>query len=621
MIDWKVPAAQPVTSTFLAILVILMFTLVQKASAATITAASCSQASVAAAVASAVDGDVVAVPAGSCGWLTPVLISNKSISIIGAGIGATVINTTGGGGAISWQTKAAGNNPVGFSRLSGFTFTGSGCLPGKIRALVDIYGLTHNLRVDHVRVENTGCYGLQTRGDVRGVLDHNQFVNVNQPGGHVLHAVHDQWNGVTGNVTSGLPCCGDSSWASDSTMGTIDAIVVEDSEFINACSDPTNCWYHTDDLGGGSRVAVRFSRFTNAILAVHGTESGGRQRGFRHWEVYRNRFDWSATAGWPGVFGLRGGTGKLFDNAAIPSGGGSLSRLFVGSTYRRDGPVKEPYPYGRCGTFSLVSITRSGTLATATHAAPADPFWTPWTSSGGSYLEILGVTNEPGWNGVKRVVRTSDTTFQFTVPNSGAASAIGTLSAQSPFDGNTDATGYPCMDQLGRGKGIMITGTEPNGLNGDYAPTNPNPPQWAGNALEPVYSWNNLNNGALDHFADGNPLDVTQENRDFFNQNNSYNGTTQRGIGRGPRSARPATCTANDAWWATDQGNWNTSTTESYSALTGQAAGADGVLDLCTAAGTWQNSAYTPLVYPHPLAGGASPPPPPPARPKNFRAP
>ena len=83
----------------------------------------------------------------------------------------------------------------------------------------------------------------------------------------------------------------------------------------------------------------------------------------------------------------------------------------------------------------------------------------------------------------------------------------------------------------------------------------------------------------------------------------------------GPHARRPVP--RGVAWWATDQGSWNTSTTESHS----DSPGEDGVLDKCTATNTWTNGYYTPPRYPHPLVTGGSIPttPPAPASPTNVR--
>src|SRR5262249_32314074 len=68
---------------------------------------------------------------------------------------------------------------------------------------------------------------------------------------------------------------------------------------------------------------------------------------------------------------------------------------------------------------------------------------------------------------------------------------------------------------------------------------------------------------------------------------------------------RPTTCTTGVAYFATDQGSWNTSTSNPYGV---QQNGADGVLYKCTTPNTW-TLYYTPYIYPHPLRNGGGPTP------------
>jgi hypothetical protein len=79
-----------------------------------------------------------------------------------------------------------------------------------------------------------------------------------------------------------------------------------------------------------------------------------------------------------------------------------------------------------------------------------------------------------------------------------------------------------------------------------------------------------------------------REGRDYYSFTETFTGAS--GVGAGPRSARPATCTPGVGYWSTDQGgNWNRAT----------AAPNDGTLDVCASANTWQEAAYTPYRYPH----------------------
>src|SRR5437870_2153368 len=98
--------------------------------AATINAASCSQANVNSAITSAVDGDTVIIPAGTCSWTTTLTIT-KGISLLGAGAGSTVLqdnvpkgdsNCQGGGPLMDWTVNMA--NRPNTLRISGFTIQG-----------------------------------------------------------------------------------------------------------------------------------------------------------------------------------------------------------------------------------------------------------------------------------------------------------------------------------------------------------------------------------------------------------------------------------------------------------------------------------------------------------------
>ena len=142
-------------------------------------------------------------------------------------------------------------------------------------------------------------------------------------------------------------------------------------------------------------------------------------------------------------------------------------------------------------------------------------------------------------------------------------------------------------------------------------------------SLSPVYTWMNVdaNTGnkvspAVVDFDTSRYWSTNHflANRDFYNavsklaqtsSTSPFNGTV--GMGFGPLALRPSTCTHTTApdgddgggvgYWATDQGTWNTSSSNPYGV---QQNGVAGVLYRCSATSTWTVH-YTPYTYPHPL--------------------
>lgn len=164
----------------------------------------------------------------------------------------------------------------------------------------------------------------------------------------------------------------------------------------------------------------------------------------------------------------------------------------------------------------------------------------------------------------------------------------------SNWDGNSNtSSGYPCIDQPGRGQGDLLVGAFPTRINSTTGTI-----AWPNQSLEPVREWLNTftavpgwgNNSSIRVIvATGAELKLI-ENRDYYLFNSSFNGTV--GIGNGTRASRPITCTKGVAYWSTDQGNnWNTINTNMN----------DGTLDICVSTNNWMNNVYTPYTYPHPL--------------------
>jgi hypothetical protein len=157
-------------------LVLLLLVTSGSAVAATINVSSCSESAVQSAISSASSGDTIVCPAGSWTW-TNVDIT-KNVTLQGAGINQTNI-TLNACGAL--ESPASYTGPF---RVTGFTFiSGVECTSYPGYGNFRIYG-NKGWRVDHNRFRNYSNstsdfsgYVIFTRGDVGGLIDHNEIVN------------------------------------------------------------------------------------------------------------------------------------------------------------------------------------------------------------------------------------------------------------------------------------------------------------------------------------------------------------------------------------------------------------------------------------------------------------
>ena len=525
-------------------------------SCGTINAASCSatdvQTALSAVVASTCTVNIPACPSG-VGWTAldtlTVPSGNTTLSILGAGS----LTTTGGGDQTVIVDNSSSNNPLltintnsnsaAYFRIAGITFKGgSGAV--KYSGLVQAGGSSANFRVDHMHFD-TATYspgqnsaGMRVGGCLNGVVDHSIF---DAASGSVGNALQQDNGGSCYGDSLGL---GDQSWAHATGLGG--------ANFLFAENDVFNSGFSNDCTFGG-RFVMRFSTFNatggNETTQTHPTGGAGRIRGCRAWEIYQNNFNAQSGSYLNALFWISSGTGVAWGNTA-PS------------------------------------------------------------SSGTGYKTFLLLNS----------MRTNNATYPQTAPPNGWG-YCGTGSGPSAWDQNLDSTGRHCMDQPGMGVGDLLSGgftSDGSGSNNVCDTTVHGSGSncggfgyggnWVNEAVEPIYEWMDSisqvpSNPPLNWIgSNGAFVNTFVNNADYYVWCNSaslsgcttFNGTV--GTGSGVLASRPSTCTTGVAYWATDQGSWNSS-----------GSGGQGVLYKCTSTNTWTLS-YTPYTYPHPLVGGGPTP-------------
>lgn len=259
-------------------------------------AASCSRADVQAAVTAASEGNVVQIPAGICEWTTALVIG-KAITLQGQGIGSTVIRdgvTTSPLSLIRWTLVA---NKT--SRMTGIEFQ-AGSATGQGDGGVTVTGNntdSQRMRIDHCKFDHVRGFSIWVVGAL-GVADHNTFLNgaVQLP----FYIFHPTWDGGS---------YGDKSWNTGPQWGTDQFFFIEDSTFTR----DTGNYVAMLDAQQGARFVVRHNTITRSWVEAHGTESGGRGRGTRAFEVYANTFTGDGGGG-SLLVNQRSGSSLIYDN-------------------------------------------------------------------------------------------------------------------------------------------------------------------------------------------------------------------------------------------------------------------------------------------------------------------
>lgn len=283
--------------------------------AATNTAADCTLASVQAAVNAANNGDTVLIPAGATAWTNQLTIYNKGISLIGAGMGLTIITNAAAAVPNYSSFIDAQHNYPNFVRISGFTI----CESSSPYADINIGGTTQTdyFRVDHMQFYDLNKAGITPNGYALGLIDHCFF------------------SSITNGGATGVSITGEGTYSWDTrppTWGDTNKIYIEDCSFY---------WYPLAqnangavDSYNGARWCFRHNWVTNINAGCHGTDSSASMRSTHSYEVYNNFFANTTSSSYLLLGGFRGGTGIFFSNTLA----GNAVYPWIGLTgYRNSG--------------------------------------------------------------------------------------------------------------------------------------------------------------------------------------------------------------------------------------------------------------------------------------------
>ena len=422
----------------------------------------------------AVDGDTILVPAGSCTWTSSVAApSNIGLAIEGSGTPASSGTTSGAsstcsstiitdnistsGAALLSMSPTIGNS---LSRISCMKLLPTVPNPG-FGSPLQILGTCSSsgcpsLRIDNITAPSTwAANGIADDTfvipvNLFGVADHNTIGDT-QPASNgidFLNPAHASWKGV-GSY-------GDNSWATADTFGTVQTFYAENNvlNFALITDSDTNL-----GTGGGARFVCRFNTVnsvsTGGGCSAHGTDTTGRARGARQVEVYGNTGTCTNASQGCSAFGPgRSSVSITFGNSFTNSGGGFFKGMSTLDAQRRWRPDS---PWGACDGTSAWDVNDGTTYFSGTVSAV--------TSSSGNYTITAG---SPGWttnqwqsNGSPYAFVDVTQSFGYEIA-SNTSNSLTTYQTGNNFGVNVPTNGDSiqilrstvCMDQPSRGAGF-----------------------------------------------------------------------------------------------------------------------------------------------------------------------
>ncbi len=202
-----------------------------------------------------------------------------------------------------------------------------------------------------------------------------------------------------------------------------------------------------------------------------------------------------------------------------------------------------------------------------------------WMKSGTGFIFYNSLTGYSEDNVVRLEAQRAGSTYGDPADND---TLLGRCDGDNICDGNIDANGWPCRDNIGVGKDAYLYSTAP----------------YPSQEIQPAYVWTVLNDGVYKNVVGVPSSGWVGADKAYYQTVASFNGTS--GVGCGTLASRPATCTMGVGYWATNQSCSDISTMVGDINTYPTRATISGTLYKCTATNTW-TAYYTPYTYPHPL--------------------
>lgn len=442
----------------------------------TIRASSCEEEDVQSALDSAVDGDLVVVPDGSCFWATPVHVGTgthaspigKAVTLKGSP--NTIIyvgqSTPSEIDPEAIEIYTEGDKPV---RVTGFTFVQAStavAFTGASQGQIEVRGNGTKCRIDNNKFYNSMGYIVNFFADC--VFDHNIDYPPNVSGVDKRYYFR---NGDLSTFTTPLQ------------LGTTDGAYIEDNIHYSCVLVNGACTtgYGQATISDGEfsgRAVFRNNTFYNlGSLVFHGTEGVGN-RGMKKWEAYRNNFIKIQSSN-DRAFHFRSGNGVVFGNRITNQQASGYAFGGTVTTYRDNQSAGVPFNadcsvsdvgFGKCagwGKFDLNYSTNSVWYSSGTHTGANRTSvlvdnTTTWTDGMWQRHGVVNLTQASTWYGLSGWIYQNTSTRIFTLRDHSGGNTCLPRSISGTLDTNgtavTRVTGQSFLN-IAKATTIRIAGT------------------------------------------------------------------------------------------------------------------------------------------------------------------